>query len=173
MKALTLTLAMLLTTAASALAAGPLKLNFAHLESRADEVVEVTLDGKMLQMASGFLSTNEPDEAKVKNVVNGLKGIYVRSFEFSSDNAWSAADVDSVRKQLTSDWQRIVNVRSKTAENVEIYLSGAKDDPGLVIISAEPREFTVVQIVGPIDLDQLSELDGQFGIPKMDVEKKK
>lgn len=40
---------------------------------------------------------------------------------------------------------------------------------GLVVIAAEPREFTIVNIVGPIDLDQLSSLGGQFGIPKVDL----
>jgi hypothetical protein len=38
---------------------------------------------------------------------------------------------------------------------------------GLVIISAEPREFTVVNIVGDIDLDRLSKLEGEFGIPRI------
>ena len=36
---------------------------------------------------------------------------------------------------------------------------------GLVILVAEPRELTVVNIVGPIDLNRLASLKGQFGIP--------
>jgi hypothetical protein len=40
---------------------------------------------------------------------------------------------------------------------------------GLVVIAAEAKELTIVNIVGPIDLDQLSRLGGQFGIPKVDL----
>jgi hypothetical protein len=36
------------------------------------------------------------------------------------------------------------------------------------VIASEPREFTIVNIVGSIDLDKISQLEGQFGIPKMD-----
>ena len=32
-------------------------------------------------------------------------------------------------------------------------------------VKAEPREFTVVNIVGPVDLEKLAGLEGQFGIP--------
>jgi hypothetical protein len=38
---------------------------------------------------------------------------------------------------------------------------------GLVIIAAEPREFTVVNIVGNIDIDRLAHLQGEFGIPRI------
>jgi hypothetical protein len=40
---------------------------------------------------------------------------------------------------------------------------------GLTVLSAEPKELTIVNIVGPIDVEQLSRLGGQFGIPKVDV----
>jgi hypothetical protein len=36
-----------------------------------------------------------------------------------------------------------------------------------LIISAEPKEFTVVNIVGPVDLEKLAGLEGQFGIPRI------
>ncbi len=38
---------------------------------------------------------------------------------------------------------------------------------GLAIIATEPRQFTVVNIVGSIDLDKLHKLEGRFGIPKL------
>jgi len=44
---------------------------------------------------------------------------------------------------------------------------------GLVIIASEPREFTVVNIVGSIDLQKLHKLEGKFGIPKLQLEEKK
>jgi hypothetical protein len=38
-----------------------------------------------------------------------------------------------------------------------------------VIISAEPKELTIVSIDGTLDLKQLAGLGGQFGIPKIDA----
>ena len=37
----------------------------------------------------------------------------------------------------------------------------------LAILVAEPRELTVVNIVGPIDLTRLAAMRGQFGIPNV------
>jgi hypothetical protein len=64
-----------------------------------------------------------------------------------------------------------VNVRSKDRENVEVYTDMRGENiAGLVVISAEPRELTFVNIVGPIDLERLTDLGGQFGIPRVEVE---
>ena len=42
-----------------------------------------------------------------------------------------------------------------------------KDSP---IIASEPREFTIVNIVGNIDLEQLHDLEGNFSIPNLELE---
>jgi hypothetical protein len=157
------------------------KIQIAHLEKLADkaaEVVDVTLDGALLQLASKFMSDkHDPEEAAAKDFIQHLQGIYVKSFEFDKEGEYTQADVEEIRKQLhTPDWQRTVEVRSKRGgENAEIYLmpgSGSGSDAirGLAIICAEPKELTVVNIVGPIDLDKLAELDGQMGIPRMGLE---
>lgn len=163
---------LLFATSAFSQNAGKLDLQFADLESRAEETVDVNLDGPMLRLASKFLS-DDPDERNVKNIVNGLTGIYVRSYQFATPDAYSKADVERVRRQLGPGWQRIVTVRSKKEENVDIYMIPAGNTTrGLVIISAEPKEFTVVQLVGSIDLDRLSSLEGEFGIPEMGLDQK-
>ena len=41
------------------------------------------------------------------------------------------------------------------------------------MVSAEPKELTIVSIVGEIDPEQLGELGGRFGIPKIELEQKK
>ncbi len=142
------------------------------LDDRASEVVDVTLDGKMLRLASKFLS-DEPDERNVRDMISKLTGIYVRSYEFEREGEYDRNILNRVRTQLGPNWQKIVNVRSKTRENVEIYTQGQGEAiTGLVVISAEPRELTIVNIVGPIDLDRLSNLEGQFGIPKISKNQK-
>jgi Domain of unknown function (DUF4252) len=145
-------------------------VSFGKLAERATESVDVTLDSSMLQLASGFLSQDDKDEADVKKLVSKLKGVYVRSFEFDKDGQYSMADVDYIKAQLKGpEWSRIVNVKSSKGENSDIYVKKNGDAiAGLVVIAAEPRELTVVHIDGPINPQQLSELSGHLGIPNLD-----
>lgn len=144
------------------------------LEPKASERVNVTLDASMLEMASKFLSGDKPDEAKVKKLAGKLKGVYVRGLEFEKDGEYSQMDVENIRRELKAPgWTRIVDVKSKKdGETAEVYVydSGGQVT-GLTVLATAPRELTVVNIVGAIDLEALTELGGQFGIPQ--VEKKK
>src|ERR1700735_930132 len=146
-------------------------LDIQKLSARAKETVEVTMDGPMLRWASKFLSAKDPDEQKAAALVANLKGIYVRSFEFDEDGAYSPTEVETLRSQFRSPgWSRVVGVRSRQdGDNVDIFFKLENDKmAGLVIIAAEPREITFVNIVGPLEIDQLAELGGEFGIPKLD-----
>lgn len=143
-----------------------------RLAAKASEVVDITLDGDLLHQAASFLSGADRDEAKIKNLVNGLRGVYVRSFEFEKEGEYSPAELDGIRSQLRGPgWSRVLGViRKKGGENCEIYikLEGGRAG-GLVILAAEPKELTVVNIVGSVNLDNLSELGGHFGIPQVEV----
>lgn len=163
-------LALLFFVAAAPVQAQKVTIDIPGLADKAREVVDVTLDAQMLRLASKFLSTSDADERAVRGIVSKLDGIYVRSYEFDKENEYDRSVLDKVRAQLGPSWKKIVNVRSKLHEDSEIYLDmrGGSDQPfGLLIINAEPRELTIVNIVGPIDLDQLSHLEGEFGIPKV------
>ncbi len=155
----------------------PARLEIGHLEKLADkaaEVVDVTLDAPMLKLASRFLGDKDPEEKATRDLIKDLKGIYVKSFQFDKEGEYSQADVDQIRAQLRAPaWSRIVGVRSKREhENAEVYLMGEENNiKGLAIIAAEPKELTVVNIVGPIDLDKLSRLEGHLGMPKLELEK--
>jgi hypothetical protein len=140
------------------------------LANKASETVDIKLDEKLLQMTSKFF-TNK-DDAEIKEVLKGLKGIYVKSFTFEKEGEYSPLEVESVMVQLrASPWSKIVSVKSKK-DNVEVYLNMMGDQiTGLAVLSIEPKEFTVVNIVGPIDLDKLSSLEGQFGVPDLGIEK--
>jgi hypothetical protein len=164
---LRLTLVLALTPALHA--QGPhINLDFPGLADKAREVVDVTLDGALLRLGARFLSDTDADERAVRQMVNRLEGIYVRSYEFDRDDAYDKTVIDSIRKQLGPSWKRVVTVRSKLKENVEIYTElRGENIVGLVVIAAEPRELTIVNLVGPIDLDKLANLEGQFGIPRV------
>jgi len=143
-----------------------LNLDFPDMAAKASETVDVTLDGAMLRLAGKFLSSNDADERAAKEMINGLSGIYVRSYEFEHEGEYDKVIAERIRTQLGPSWKKIVKVTSRTKEDVDIYAEMHGDAiTGLLIISAEPREFTVVNIIGPVDLEKLSGLEGQFGIP--------
>lgn len=149
--------------------------DFSALEDKASESVSITLDPALLDMAARFLDPADPKDVAARKAINGITGIYVRSFTFDTEFEYPTADVDAVRKQLSGrGWQRLVEVRSrKTQSKVDIYVSvDGKLANGLAIIASEPREFTIVNIVGSIDMQKLHDLEGQFGVPKLELEKK-
>ena len=150
-----------------------LPANLEKLASQAEETVDVTLDGNMLQLAAKFLSDSDADQAKVKRLVSGLQGVYVRSYDFGEEGKFSKSDLDLVRAQFPKpDWSSIVGVRSReTGDNVDVYFKVDSNGQlgGIAVIAAEPRSFTIVNVVGKISPEQLGELGGQFGIPRFEA----
>lgn len=147
------------------------KFNLEHLEAKASDSVDVSLNGSTLQFAAKFLDDKDADEAKVKKLISGVDGIYVKSLSFNSDGAWSKADLDSIRAQLREpEWSRILGFKSvEDGETAEVFVrTQNKKITGVAILAAEPRELTVVNIVGAVDLDSLADLSGHFGLPKLE-----
>ena len=168
------TLALLLLIAAVPLSAQRVNIDFPGLADKAVETVDVTLDGDVLQMASRFLDPRDPDQRTAREVIMKLEGIYVRSYQFDSEGEYDRGVVARVRNQLGANWKRIVTVRSRDRDNTEIYVDTRGDGKtvhGLVVICAEPKELTLVNLVGPVDIDKLSSLEGEFGIPRLSKEK--
>lgn len=143
-----------------------------YLNAKATETVDVNIDERLMQLTAKFLSGKDPDEVKVKELVSGLKGIYVKSFEFEREGEYTPADIESIRSQLKNPaWSRVLNITSKREGSVEVYLmSNVSQIGGLVVLATDPKELTIVNIVGPVDLDKLSQLEGQFGVPELGIE---
>jgi hypothetical protein len=160
----------LLVTVAGLLAAQQFKLNLDHLAAKASNAVDLSLNGATLQFAAKFLDSSDPDEARVKKLLVGIEGIYIRHFEFKRDGEWTPADMEGVRGQLkTPEWSRILGYKSaEDGENAEVYIrTENKKVSGVAILSTGTREFTVVNIMGAIDLDSLAALSGHLGLPKL------
>lgn len=176
MRKRTLLLFLTLLAPALAFAAPDPKLaipSFAALAQKATESVTITLDPGLLGLAAKFLDSGDPQEAATKEVLKGLQGIYVRSYTFDKDAAYQQSDIDAIRNQLAAPgWNRLVQTRSrKTRADVDIYIMTDHNQAiGLALIASEPRQFTIVNIVGAIDLDKLHKLEGQFGVPKLDAD---
>ena len=147
---------------------------FAALADKASETVNVTLDANLLGMAAAFLSNEDPEQAKAKKLVQLARPASTcGTTRSTADYAYPKGDIDGVRRQLNAPgWSRIVEARSKKENtNVDVFvlIDGDKAQ-GLAIIASEPREFTIVNIVGNIDLEQLHDLEGKFGVPDLEIE---
>ena len=174
LKAITVSVVLLLTTVASVRAQSA-KLQMDQLDSlasKASETIDVKLDEHLMQMTAKFFVSKDPDDAEIRELIKGVKGIYVKSFTFEKEGEYSPAEIDSVISQVRGGaWSKIIGVTSKKdGDNVEVYLNTAGDQiNGLAVLSIEPKEFTVVNIVGPINLEKLVQLEGQFGVPYLNL----
>ncbi len=129
------------------------------LAPKAKSSTVITLDGEKLALASSLV-----DDKEGKHLMNGVKGISVRSFEFGEKGAYSRSDLDAVKKQLTgTGWSKAISVKEND-EDVEIYFYKSGSSGALAIVSAEPKELTVVNIIGPADLSSLGKLSGLAGL---------
>ena len=119
------------------------------LASRAKETVDVQIDGRTMDTFGGF----------DKELLKGVKGIYVKVFTFEKEGQYTPAEVESVLAQLRGpNWSRLVAVKSRNSENVTFYVNQVGDQiKGLVVLSLEPKEIVVVNILGPVDLNKLKE----------------
>ena len=138
---------------------------FSDLDHKAVNSVNVTLDSALLGLADHFLDGNDPKTEQLKKTLGGVKSVQVRSFQFDSDFVYSKADVDSVRSQLTGPgWSRLVQVHDRNKkEDVDVYLAMDKHVvTGVAIITSDPRKFTIVNVVGTLDMDQVTQLQKAF-----------
>lgn len=144
-----------------------------RLSAKASKTVDINLDESMLKFAAAFLDSKDPEQAHAKKIIANMKGIYVHNLEFDKNGEYSEADLAPLRVPLKEpEWSRIVNVRSKRdGQNVEIYFRKDGDKfKGLVVIATEPNELTFVDVVGPITPEEIMQLGGQFGIPKVEID---
>jgi hypothetical protein len=162
-----------LVCAAAPIYAQNARLQVDHLDRlfpKAVETIDISIDGALLTLASKFLKSDKEDEAAVKEIIQSLKGVYVKGVEFDREGEFTQEDVEAVRQQLAAPgWDRIVGVRSKReGQNVEVFLMINNDAviEGVGVLIAEPKQLMVVNVVGQIDPEKINNLRGQFGIPK-------
>lgn len=155
MKTPLLVLAALLV--APAAIAQKLELKLDHLIPLAKEHTVIDMDGAQIKAALAAA----PAEAskKLKGTAEGIELLQVRVFEFEKEGAYQPSDVEDVRRQMNAPgWSRIVSVR-ETKESVDVYLMLKEGQAGgIAVISAEPKELTVVHLVGALGAKDLQAL---------------
>lgn len=170
-----LTLALLISLQAAAAAQDVNSLRPPGLdayEAEAAQSVEVTLDARILQTAAKAIPDKEPDERAVKELLAGLKGVYVRAFRFDREGAYRAADVEALRARFQSPgWSRVVNVRSRRyGGNVDVFVSASGSQlNGIGVVIAAAKELVYVQVSGPVDFERLRAIEGRFRVPRLEL----
>lgn len=146
-----------------------------QLESKARDVVEVNIDGKLLELAKRVMAkVNDQDARKVAQAISGLKGIYVRVYNFEKENEYDMGDIDEIRAQLQSPgWERLANVRSKkNNQKVDIFTMFTGDTmSGVAVVVSETKSVAFINVIGPIDIDLLAEMSGKLNIPRLEIER--
>jgi hypothetical protein len=116
------------------------KLQIDHLNKLAEkaaEVVEVTLDERLLKAAARFLAIDNPAEAKVKEIISGLKGVYVRVFEFEKTGEYSQRSSTPSRWSLQSStssarstWKKSASSKASSASPNSIWRKKSRGKNG-------------------------------------------
>jgi hypothetical protein len=144
--------------------------DFEHLQAKAVESVDIHIGAFPLWIAAHFLDEDDPDDAETREVIRDLRGVHVRSYQFDSDHAYSREDVEKVRRQLTAPgWRQVVRVRDRDRQSdVDVFIAtDGQEISGIAVVASEPREFTIVHVVGNIDVDKLARLQGTVGVPHL------
>jgi len=168
-----LALACLLLPTWGAAQEAKLKLpDFSSLAGKATESVNVSLNPWLLRIAAASMDDKDADSAATKKLLSGIKSVEIRNYHFATDNAYSAADIDAVRRQLAAPgWSQLMQVHNrKHGENVDMYIL-VEDDrtQGFALIASEPREFTIINIVGSIRVEDLPRLGDHLQLLKLAV----
>ena len=140
-------------------------------ESKARETSNIDLGPEQMGLVKGFSGLVGGD---LGDATAGLKRVKVYTLEFDKDGMYNMADAESVRTKVKADskWMSLISVKEKGGfTEIMTHKGPTGDIDGFLILAAEPRELTVVNIIGTLDMNKLAKLGGKFGIPKIEVDK--
>lgn len=138
-----------------------------ELAAHASNVTEVTLGKNMLAFAAKFMNGDNKNDVATRRLIEGLDGIYVRDYEFEKPGEYSMVDINKLRQYFqTPEWTPIVHERDvKSGESTDVMMKMINGESrGMFVLSAEPKELSIVMILGPIRMDELNQLKGLGGL---------
>jgi hypothetical protein len=121
----------------------------------------------MLGFAAKVMNGKDKDDAATRQLIEGLDGIYVRDYEFDKEGQFSTDEIEMLRKYFeTSEWTPMVHERDrKNNESTDVMVKVVNGEShGVFILDVEPRELTIVLILGPIHMEDLGKLKGMAGL---------
>lgn len=139
-----------------------------ELAAKASDVTEVTLGKNMLDFAAKFMNDKHGEnDADARKLIQGLQGIYVRDYEFDKEGEYTPEQVEELRHHYeVGEWTPIVRERDrKNHETTDVLMKMVNGESrGLFVLDAEPKDLTIVLILGPIRMDDLGKLSGLSGL---------
>jgi hypothetical protein len=138
-----------------------------ELAAKASSVTEVTLGKNMLAFAAKFMDGKDKDNEATRHLIEGLDGIYVRNYEFDKEGQYSMEDIQRLRANFeTSEWSPIVRERDKrSGESTDVMMKIVNGEThGMFILDVEPKELSIVLILGPVKMEDLHKLSGLGGL---------
>jgi len=129
------------------------------------EFVEVNIQTGLISMVTKLVQKHEP---AVAGLLAGLKSIRVNVIGLDDENREDVVKrVQGIRAELgAKGWEQVVTVQ-KSKEDVAIFMKTRNSEAveGLVVTLMEPgREAVLVNIVGDIRPEKISELADRFNI---------
>jgi hypothetical protein len=130
------------------------------------QFVEVNLSQAMLKFAAKLAARREPEAAEL---IRNLKSIRVNVVGLDDSNrAATVGQIELLRRKLEAQgWVKIVTVREKDGDNVDIHVKqhGEEAINGLVVTVMDKKgEVVFVNVVGDINADQIGKIAEKFGI---------
>ncbi len=91
----------------------------------------------------------------------------MREYEFDKEGQFSMDEIEKLRQYFeTSEWSPIVREHErKTGETTDVMVKLVNGEThGMFILEVEPKELTIVLILGPIRMEDLGKLQGLGGL---------
>jgi len=139
--------------------------DFTHLRGKATESIDLSFGSFSLFIARRFVGDDDPQGAAVKDLLQGVRKVHLRHYEFADDFVYAKSDLDRVRAELTArGCKTLAHVRdNRNSEDVDICaVLDAEEITGFAIVVSEPREFTIINVVGKLELQKVAALRAAF-----------
>ncbi len=142
------------------------------LAGRASSTNTISMNREQIAAALNLLlaNKNSAQEEQLKRLVASLSGLEVRSFEFDTEGQYRDADLAAVRAQVTKgkSWTKVIDSK-EDGEHSEIYVNSVEGQKGLMVISAEETEVSIILLKGVSSLSSLGSLGAITGLPSMSL----
>ena len=143
--------------------------DFSGLAEKASESVDISLEGEQLKSVGSMFGGGKgaPNEAQFAEMLKGVQGIHVKVFEFDKPGQYSMRDIETVVRQVEREgWKKIMSMRDEE-DRVELWMRDDHEDGGMFFVASEPDELVLINIVGKVNLQVLSQLGGRMGVPNL------
>jgi hypothetical protein len=141
------------------------------LADRAKETTQIDMDENALKSGASLLKSDKKDEGIAKKGIEGLKGLFLRVYESDKPGTFKFEDLKPLTDQLKGpNWTSFLKSKESSGQT-EIWMHRTNGEiDGLLLLAAESKELTVINVVGlknPGDLAKLKDL----GIPTLELAK--